>query len=265
MSKSIFEYQDYKAYLIELIQDRPRGEKSRIAEALRCHIAYISQVLNDAAQLSLEQADLLSAYLTLSEDEAEYLFLLVSQARAGSASLRKHFEKKIKQTLQARATIENRIKSMKILPHESQAIYYSAWHYSAIHLLLSIPEFQTKEKMAAHLRLPVSKITKALDFLVESGLAVFEKGRYSTGQVTLHLQNESPWIARHHVSWRLQAVRALEEASGGFHYTSVVSMAEEDGPAVRRIMVDAIEQIRAVVKQSPEKGAYCYALDFFGV
>jgi hypothetical protein len=79
------------------------------------------------------------------------------------------------------------------------------------------------------------------------------------------MQNDSVWSTRHHVSWRLQAVRALEQDSKGFHYTSVVSMSEDDAPAVRTIMVDAIEKVRAVVKQSPEKGAYCYALDFFSI
>ena len=266
MAKPVFEQSDYKVYLNEIAHERGRGEKSRLAEALRCHVAYVSQVLNGAPHLSLEQADLLNLYLAHSDDEADFFLLLVSQARAGSASLRKRYEAKIRLALEARATLDQRLKSPKLLPAESQATYYRAWYFSAIHLLISIPEFQTKERLASQLGLPLPLVARALDFLVASGLAVFVKGRYQTGQVALHLKNDSPWIARHHESWRLQAIRAIERRDPiDLHYTSVVSMSVEEAPQVRKVMVEAIERIRAIVKESPEKGAFCYLMDFFPI
>ncbi|MBC7692194.1 MAG: TIGR02147 family protein [Methylotenera sp.] len=266
MLKSVFEYRDYKAYLREVIENRGRGEKSRVAQALHCHLAYVSQVLNASADFSLEQADGINQYLAHSEDEGDFFLLLVSQARAGSESLRKRYEARIKKTILERTALGNRLKNQKILPNESQATYYSAWYYSAIHLLISIPGFQTKEKIAQRLRLSMSQVTKALGFLVETGLANFFEGLYRTGQVTLYLQNDSSWISRHHASWRIQSVRALDHFDPqDFHYTSVVSMGAEDIPAIKKILVDAIEEFRKVVKKSPEQEIYCYTLDFFNV
>jgi uncharacterized protein (TIGR02147 family) len=266
LANSVFDYRDYKAYLRDIVDERGRGERSRLASAVKCHLAYVSQVLGGNAQFSLEQADVLNQYLSHSEDEAEFFLLLVSLDRAGSASLRRRYESRVRETLHARTVLENRLKDKKVLPAESQATYYSAWYYSAVHLLISIPEFQTKEKIAARLRLPMPQLVKALDFLVSTGLATLEHGRYRTGQVTLHLKNDSPWIARHHASWRLQSVQSLERGEpGNFHYTSVVSFSDEDLPAARKILVDAIEKVREVVKKSPEKGLYCYTVDFFGV
>jgi uncharacterized protein (TIGR02147 family) len=264
--KPVFEYRDYKAYLNDHVRSKGRGERSRIAEVLRCHLAYVSQTLGGPAQLSLEQADVLNTHLAHSEDEADYFLLLVSFARAGTASLRKLYETRIRRTLQDRTMLENRLKQKKTLPADSQATYYSAWYYSAVHLMISIPGLQTKEALAQHLRLPAARLSQVLDFLVTTGLAELHKGHYQTGQVTLHLSNDSPWIARHHASWRLQAAQAADRADARhLHYTSVISMSEGDTPAVRKILVEAIEQVRAVVRRSPERGAYCYAIDYFPI
>jgi uncharacterized protein (TIGR02147 family) len=266
MNRPVFEFRDYKDYLRARIRERGRGEKSRIAEQLRCHLAYVSQVLRGSAQFSFEQADALNRYLAHAEDEAEFFSLLVGHARAGTDSLRKVHENKIHKTLHERTLLENRLKNKKVLPADSQGIYYSAWYYSAIHLLISIPGFQTKDEIARHLRLPLSQITQVLSFLVSTGLAELTKGAYRTGQVSLHLQNDSPWIARHHASWRMQAIQSMDRSdSKDLHYTSVVSMAPEDAPEIRKILIEAIEKVRSVVRQSPEKAVYCYILDLFPV
>lgn len=266
MTSSVFDYRDYKIYLRDWIQNKGRGEKSRIAQALKCHLAYVSQVLHGTAQLSFEQADALNNHLLHTEDEGEFFLLLVSHARAGSVSLSRFYEKKIHHTLEQRIILENRLKTKRILPAESQAIYYSAWYYSAIHLLVSIPKYQDKESIATYLQLPLRQVTQVLDFLVSSGLAQFKQGRFQTGQVSLHLQNDSPWIAKHHSSWRVQSIRALDQSDAhSMHYTSVVSMSDEDMPIVRKILIEAIEKVRAIVRKSPEKALYCYTVDLFKV
>ena len=87
MKKALFEYSDYKLYLSDKIDGMPkhgRGERSKLAEALRCHLAYVSQVLKGEAQLSLEQADIINQYFDHSPDEADFFLLLVQAARAGT-------------------------------------------------------------------------------------------------------------------------------------------------------------------------------------
>jgi len=266
MDLTVFEYRDYKDYLRKHVLERGRGEKSRVAEVLRCHLAYVSQVLGGSADFSLEQADALNEYLGHAEDEAEYFLLLVNYARAGTDSLRKFHEKRIRKTLHERSLLESRLKNKKTLPSESQATYYSAWYYSAIHLMISVPAFQTKEEITRHLRLPMSQVTEVLAFLVSTGLVGLTQGRYHAGQVSLYLQNDSPWIARHHASWRMQAIQATDRPDPkDLHYTSVISMSPDDAPAVRKILIEAIEKVRAIVRDSPEKAVYCYTLDLFPV
>jgi uncharacterized protein (TIGR02147 family) len=267
MASTVFDFSSYKKYLNAFIDERPRGEKSRIAGAVQCHLAYLSLVLNGTADLSPEQADRFSAYADHSPAEADFFLTLVSHARAGSARLRNRLREKIEATLQERLRIESRTELPQPLSEEAQGVYYSAWFYSAIHLLISIPAFQKPEEIARHLHLPVEQVKHTLDFLVTVGLARHESGRYTTGTVRLHLSADSHWIPRHHASWRLQCARAVEwqNPAENVHYTSVVSMSACDVPAVQKIMTDAIEKIRTVVKASPEEAIYCYLLDFFPV
>ncbi len=49
MKNSIYDYDDYKSYIIEKIDSSPskgRGVKLKISASLNCHTAFVSQVLN---------------------------------------------------------------------------------------------------------------------------------------------------------------------------------------------------------------------------
>ena len=187
MNRLIFEYSDYKHYVSDWLEGKERGAKSKIAEAIHCHGAYLSQVLNGNAHLSLEQADLMNRYLGHNTEESDYLLLLVSYARAGTQSLRQYYKKKMDQVTDARTVLQNRLEFKKTLPLENQIIYYSSWHYAAVHLLLSIPKFQSKEKVASYLKLPIEKVAEIIEFLETAGLVSQTHGKYQSGEVSVHL------------------------------------------------------------------------------
>jgi len=264
--KTVFDFKDYKAYLKHQIEVAGRGEKSRIASALKCNIAYVSQILHGHAHLSLEQSEALNEYFQLGEDESDFFLLLVMIGRAGSAALEKRLKKKLNDTLKARSQIENRIRDIKYLPEESQSIYYSTWLYSAIYVLLSIPKFQTRDQIRSRLNISTQHINQILDFLVQSGLAIREGERFKLGTVGIHLKNDSIWTPRNHANWRQQCIASIERHQpNDFHYTSVASFSEKDLPEARKILVDAVEKIYSLVRASPEEELFCYNLDFFKV
>lgn len=269
MKGSVFEYLDYKKYLIDWMDNRAsggRGERSRIAAILKCHVAYISRILGDQAHLSLEQAHALNSYLEHGPEEADFFLLLVQSARAGSAELQRHFEAKIRGEIEKRSVLKNRLEYRKALSETDQATYFSAWYYAAIHLLLALPELQTRDSLARYLRVAPKRVGEVLGFLTSAGLAIENKGRFQTGPTSIHLGNDSPMISKHHSNWRLQALQSLErESPDELHYSSAVTVARKDIPEVRKILISAIEQVRAVVRASKEDALYCYALDLFEV
>ena len=178
--------------------------------------------------------------------------------------LEEYFDQQIKQVLTERLTLKNRLEYRKSLSLQDQATYYSAWYYGAVHVLLSIPGFRTQEKIAFRLNLSVSKVAEILDFLSLVGLAIEEKGRFKIGTTTIHLGEHSPMVAKHHMNWRVRAMESLDRSkSDELHYSSVATIAVKDLPRVRALLVKAIEEVRSVVKDSPEEELFCYSLDLF--
>lgn len=264
---SVFEFTSYKEYLLHWISRRPnsgRGERSRIAETLRCQLAYISQVLSGPAHFSFEQAEALNALLDHTDDEADFFLLLVQLERAGTPALQKRVKKKIQEILNQRLILKNRLQFEKTLSREDQMTYYSAWYYAAIHIALAIPGLQTRDALARAFGLSISKVSQVLDFLLTRGLSKEEKGRYQIGDVRLHLESDSPMISKHHTNWRMQAIQSLEkETSSELHYSSVITVAEEDIPKIRESLVRAVEKVREIVKPSQDETLFCYTIDLF--
>ena len=269
MLKPPFEYKDYKSYLNDKIKSHPqqgRGLKSAISKKLGCQTAYISQVLNGEANLSLEQADGINQFFHHTKDESQFFILLVEIARAGTVSLRKHFQSQIESLLEKRSVLKNRLDVKRALSVPDQTTYYSAWYYSAIHIATTIPEFRTKEALSKRLGLALPLVSQALEFLLTVGLVVLEGDRFKIGTAQIHLGQDAVMANRSHLNWRLQAMRSLENSGRqNLFYTDVVSLSKEDVSKIKETLMKTIQELRAVIKDSPEETLQCLSLDFFEV
>lgn len=267
--KSVFESKDYKAYINDLFRARPsrgRGERAKLAEALRCHTAYISQVLNGDSHFSMEQAEAANGHLGHSREEAEFFLLLVLHGRAGSTALRTRVGAQINNIIERRLILKNRLEYRKTLREEDQAIYYSSWHYTAVHFALMIPGLRERNRLASYLSISRRKLDEVLSFLVRCGLAVKNGDKYTTGESSIHLGSDSAMIDKHHTNWRLQAIRSLDsERPDELHYSSVITITKSDAVVIKSALIEAIEKVRGIVKPSPEENLFCYALDLFEI
>lgn len=264
MEKSIFEYKGYKPYLNDVLDQRNRGERSRLAEAIRCHSGYVSQVLNGPAHLSLEQAELVNQFLGHSKDQSHFFLLLVQYERAGTATLKEHFNEQMKELIEKQFILKTRLRYKRSLSREDQAIFYSSWHYGAVHVLVSVPGCSTVKGISEYLGLPMEKTSEVVNFLLSVGLIVQVGDRLDIGTTHIHLENDSPMISKFHTNWRLQAVQSLDhQRPEDLHYSSVITASYEDSPKIREILVKAIEEVRAVVRPSKNEAAFSYSIDFF--
>ncbi len=270
MSLDLFAEKDYKSYFINRL-DSPlpgggRGARSRLAAAVGCQTAYITQVLNGSAHFSLEQAEAANEYFGHSEEEGAFLLLLVQRSRAGTPKLKARFDKAIAQTLESRKILKNRFGVGEILPQEAQVTYYSSWHYAAIHILATVPGYQSAQAIAKHLGMSPSRVSDALQFLIRVGLLVETDVGLRVGTARLHLGSDSPLVSKNHINWRLQAIRSLESGnSEDLHYSSVVSFSEKDRELIRETLVKTLESIKKQVRESPEECVHCISVDYFRV
>lgn len=269
MITSVYDFRDYKVFICEALKTRKnhgRGERSRLATAIRCHTAYVSQVLKGNSHLSLGQGMRAAKFLGLDSSETHYFILLLQISRAETPELRHYFTEQVSKVHEERTQLRNRLTYEKTLKFDDQATYYSSWLYSAVHILLSIPHFRSREVIANYFDIPIQKISDILDFLVSAGLAIEQRGSFIIGTNSVHLGDKSPFVSQHHANWRNQAISSMDrEAAGDLHYSSVVTLSELDVPKVRSVLIQAIEEVRKIVKPSKEERLYCYLLDLFPV
>lgn len=269
MKKQVFDFSSYKDYIRNWIDESPskgRGIKLKMAEYLGCQTAFVSQVLNGDPNFSLEQAVKLNSFFRHGKEEGKFFLLLVQLGRAGSFELEQFFKDQIADVLSSRSDLKNRIDTNKGLSKLDQQTYYSSWICAAIHILVSIKEFQTADAIIKQLNLPPYKVSEVLEFLVEKGLISWMGDHYEMGVTRIHLSKDSPQIQRHHTNWRMQAIRAIDinEASD-LHFSTVVSMARADVPVVKELLIKAIEEARKIIRESKEEKIQCLCIDLFGL
>jgi len=268
---SIFDFNDYRKFVLKLIHEQPkrgRGMRSELARIMKCKTSYVTRILDGNAELSLEQAFELRDFLNLSEDEIQYFLLLVMHGRAGTEALKKNLKKQIVET-------QHRMLQMKrhtdipadVLTQEQQFKYFSSWEYSMVHLLLTIPAFQTLEAIYQKIKLPKPRIRAVLDYLEKNGFAKKEQdGRYKIGPQRIFLPADALMISTHHTHWRLHAIQACQNRfEEDFHYSSVISVSKNDYLRIKQTMVKAVEECKKIIKDSPSEIPCGFHLDVYEV
>ncbi len=235
-----------------------------MASRLNTKPAFISQVLSGKNDFALEHCPLISEILGHTSDEAHYFILLVLYARAGSKLLEEHFKLQIDEILVKRRNLLERIKSTDVLNKTDQALYYSQWHYSAIHLLTSIPEFQSKTAIARRVNLSLTIVSEAVNELVKMGLLSEKSGKYQMTSKRILLNKSSPWITQMHTHYRLRSIHKLTEPmKDDFRYSLGVSLSKKDFESIREKLLRLLEELDPQMRASSEEEAYCLLVDFF--
>jgi len=264
---TLFEYVDYKAFLRDLGDERPRGFRKALAEATGCQTAYVSQVLNGQYHFSLEQADAGAAFLGLTKDETKFFLLLIERQRAGTDSLRAYFTEQLEESRSRHLLLKHRLGVPASLGVPEQSRYYSSWHYSAVHMAVTIPKLQSRPALARALGISPRKLSEVLDFLGSVGLIQKKGERYLPGLTQLHLSKDSPLIAQHHANWRQQGMTKMhsDHAGEGVHYSSVSSLSAADAQRIKEQLTQALSEAVRTIKDSPEEVLFGINLDFFRV
>ena len=268
-SKSIFEFSDYKVFLKATEESRKsyeKGFRSRLADQIGCKSGYISHVLNGDANLSLEQTLRAARFLSLQPKERKYFLLLVELSRAGTAELKNHFQEELSLLKDDYLNIKSHVGNSRALSESDQAIYYSSWHYLAIHVLISLQGFHESKSISQALRIPEEVTGRALLFLLQAQIITESGGRLKSGLTQVHLNRESPLIRQHHTNWRMAAVQSLMNANKtDIHYSTVSSLSAADADKLRIDMTQLIEHYVSTIEPSKEEVIYGFNLDFFNL
>jgi len=255
MSKSVFDFDDYKVFVRDVIVQRPhrgRGQYRLMAKHMRVHSTLLSHVFRGAKDLTEEQACSLAAFLELSDLDADYLLALVARNRAGTTDLKSAIERRMLALRERHQQIEHRVPGARTLSETERATFYSHWYYSGVRLAAALPGMPDAEAIAQRLELPVPLVRSALAFLLEAGLlATDEPGGYRLSAKRTHLGPSSPFAAAHHRNWRLEAIRRHSAMSArDFAFTSPITLSRADATKIRALLVDAVARVAEIVEPS---------------
>lgn len=267
MTKDVFEFRNYKAYLKHWITHKPgkgRGVQTQMATHLGCQSGYVSQVLNTRANFSLEQSEALNQYLGHTYEEGHFFLLLVELERSGTPALHKRFQNEIDKILNQRLILKDRVDIKKSLDPVDQATYYSSWYFAAIHVAVSVPGLSTRETLMHHFGLSTQTVGEALQFLTSVGLLEKTGDQYTQGVTRLFLGKDSPMIKKHHTNWRIRAIHALDQGiDKNLHFSTIVSLSANDLLLIKEKLVKSIEECRSIIRDSKEEKICCLSLDLF--
>ncbi|MGZ3768507.1 MAG: TIGR02147 family protein [Bdellovibrio sp.] len=265
---SVYEFADYKLYLKKFIANSDqRGFTTRLAEAAGCQRSYFSTVLNGSIHLLPEHIFGISEFLELSNEEQEYLFLVLDHNRAGNPAFRTHLLKKIREKQLAWKDFKNRLKRDTILEAEDISVrqfYYTSWLYAAIHIAVSIPKLGDIKNLSSYLGITEATSLWHLEHLSQMGLVEKKGGRWAWKSGDLHLSKDSPWIGNHHSNWRMQALSDLAQKNAeALHFSVVQSLSKEDIEALRFRIVEWVEEFKKRAGPSNPEELICLNIDFF--
>lgn len=262
-----YNFTDYRDLLLALLEKKGRGSKVQLAHELNCQPGHISQVLNkNKVHFSPENMVRISQFLNLDFSQEDYLLNLFYKERAASHELKEYFQKKIVVLQNENLSFEKQLKRTDRLDEVSKSIYYSHWAYCCIHMIVSIPEFNTLAKICDRLNIGKEFALKVLNFLTEKGLITESDGHYSVGEVRIHLKKDSPLVRSHHQNFRYKALASLErESSFDLHYSSVMTLSKKDAIKIRDLILELTKKKDEILIPSPNEEIICFNLDFFKV
>jgi uncharacterized protein (TIGR02147 family) len=266
----LYDYDDYRRYLIDWIDSRPkkgRGIRAELARALGSPVSHISQVLNGVSDFSFEQAEDISLYIGHNSEEADFFVQLLHLARAGTQNLKTRIIEKINKAREKRFNLKNRLDIKESISSEHTVQFYSSWIYVAIHIALTIKSLQTKSALANYFGLSLVRCSEILEYMTVMGLVENHGESYKVTTQRIHLGNESPMLLKHHINWRLQAIQSIEKlnAPTDLHYSSVVSLSTSDVQKIKSILVKTIDETKKIIHSSKEEELHSFCLDFFKV
>ncbi|NUM56980.1 MAG: DUF4423 domain-containing protein [Bdellovibrionaceae bacterium] len=268
-SVNIFDFVDYKRFLASLIgvNGRRRGLYKELAMAANCQPSYLSQVMRKGSKIQLtpDQTLGIAQMLLLSPKERDYFLYLVDYERASSKELKGLLSEKIKSMQKSSLDIGNILDRPKSENQESLVKFYSSWLFSYIHILTSIPEFQSTESISQKINLPGEATLNILSELENMGLVKREKGLWLHSGRHLHVDAESTLVGNHHNNWRQQAMldTQLKNSIESVHFSGVYSVSKSDFSKIKTLVLESLKNLNALAISSGTEEVVVFCCDLF--
>ena len=266
--ESVFLFKTYKAYLKALIEGKTqRGLMTKLAQAAGCELSYLSRVLSQEIHITPDHAFKIAGALNLNTTERDYFLCLVDLERAGDPTYRDFLKNKLKSMVQQNEDLSKKTSNPITQMNQFEFLYNSNWAYCAIHLLVSIPHFQSVQKISQRLQIPEPMVQMYLAQLAEMGFVRKRSAttwEYLTG--ASHTPKNSPLVPMYHSNWRTRAVLDSQNfQNDGLHYTNVQSLSVPCFENIKQLLLSSISEVERLAGPSACEELVNVNIDVFKV
>ncbi len=269
MSSSIFKHLDYKVYLWSKIRENKtaHGYKTQLARAAGCRNSHLSQVLNGDFHLNPEHVLGLANHWQLDPAEKDYFVQLVNYARAGTPEVRKYYEALLRK-LSAEHDRNKWRGTAQEIADDWKPVFYSSWHYTAIHELTTFPSGQTAEAIARRLDIPEDLVDESLRALEAMGLVESREDRWHARITEVIVPVGTQYSALHVSHWSHRAaldVMRSRKTWESLHKCWIFGIHKSDFEKLKEFLAEHFRKSQKVIAGSAREELVCMNVQLFVV
>jgi len=236
-----------------------------LAEASRTQPSYVTRVMKEEADFSLDQGAYLQEALRLSEEETGYFLSMIQLSRAATPAAKKIIKRQLEEMQKSQSRLSQKIASQEVSP--DMGVVFRHWHHLAILSTLSLSTINSPKALADYLGISIEIALDSLRLL--EALALIEKSQkfYRLKSQKLHLGNDSSDISSHHISWRQKAIGVLQERKpiSGEFYSSVASVSRADLKRIQELFAQCTREAKDIIARSQDEVVISMNWDVFSV
>lgn len=262
---TLYDCTSYKDALKLLVEERKQLRKSVTFEAMAkyCGIqkTYLSKVLSQKGNLSLDQLALAGEYLKLNTFESQFLENLYLQnttiVQARLAKYQQALEKARREILKSENSLQAETHPAFI--QEMTEKYYLDPYYQLIHIFLTIDRFNKQPSLIRErLGLSENKFNVYIDDLLNWKIVEFKNSSFKVLKNNLHLSKDSNLTSAFQNFARQSSMSRMNqlESQDYYSFSAIISCDEKTKDKIQKKFLEFLKQCQTDVSKSPSQEVY---------
>lgn len=273
---NIYSTTDYRKIIVTTMDEKKFLDKSftfqEMAKFIRVQKPYLSKVLNKRADFSSDQMFMACEYLNFSEEESEYLMLLLEYDRTTYQVRKKKILVEIQKIQDSKRDSKNviakEIQNLTAVDFDSSSIsdYYLDPLIQIVHIFLLIPRFVKHPKLIAeNLSITEENVQDILKKLVDLKIIEIKDNKIEVIVRTMHLPRESKLVPVNHQMMRQFALYRMSRLPWNLKKSWMVTFNsnEESRKKMELEFNLFLEKVRKISSEGPKTDCYQLSFDLF--
>ena len=238
-----------------------------LAEKIRVQPSYLTNVIKERAHFSADQIHAIAFELGLSDDETQYLDLLMQWERAEFKSRKKSLHEQVQELRHKHIHADQQLLAPETaLSDADKERYYLDPNIELIHLYLGVKGVPSEiGEIAQAWGLRSEYVVNIIAFLEKRGLIERVKKTWKVKPVHQMLSHESPLCKPQQILKRLRALDVLQrmQPERVYSFNGTLTMSEETRMQVQARFIEFLKECEELVLASPSEGIYNLQFDLF--